>query len=96
MHVLDLTALTLDLLLVGAAVLAYLARPRVGGEMARGLRVLMAGVIVLGLAHLVETGLFELMDLTARVNEVVHRGIVGAGFIMVIWGFAIMKRAFDR
>lgn len=96
MTALDIIALSLDILLVGAAVVAFMARPRVGGEMARGLRVLMAGVIVLGLAHLIETGLFELFDLAQKPNEVVHRLVVGVGFIMVIAGFLIMKRAFDR
>jgi hypothetical protein len=49
MNFLELISLLLDILLVVAAIVAYLARPRIGGELAKGLRILLAGVMVLGL-----------------------------------------------
>jgi len=94
MPVIEAISLVLDILLIIAAILAYLARPRIGGELARGLRVLLVGVVILGFAHLVETGLFELFQLNLEVNEVAHRIFVGYGFIMIILGFLRMRRAF--
>jgi hypothetical protein len=56
MEPLQVVSFVLDVLLVVAAIVAYLARPRIGGELAVGLRILLVGVLILGLAHLVETG----------------------------------------
>jgi len=95
MNSLELVSLLLDILLVVAAIVAYLARPRIGGELAKGLRMLMAGVMVLGFAHLVETGMFVLLNEDRQMNEVIHRLLIGAGFVFVIWGFYIMRRAFE-
>jgi hypothetical protein len=96
MQALELLSLTLDVLLVICAILAYRARPRIGGEVARGLQILLIGVIVLGLAHLVETLLFTLFNLDTRTNEVVHRLLIVGGFVFVIQGFSVMRRAFGR
>lgn len=96
MKFLDIISLSLDVLLVVAAVVSYLARPRIGGQLAKGLRVLMAGVLVLGFAHLAETILFALTNLDLELNEVVHRLLIGAGFILVVLGFYIMRRAFEK
>jgi hypothetical protein len=96
MNPLEIVSLSLDILLVAAAVASYLARPRIGGQLAKGLRVLMAGVMALGLAHFVETMLFAQFNLDRQVNEVVHRLLIAAGFACVIVGFYIMRRAFDR
>jgi len=92
---LNLIALALDIILVIAAILAYWSRPRIGGQLAKGLRVLLMGVMILGLAHLIETGLFALFNLELQANEIIHRLIVMAGFLFVIWGFVIMRRAFE-
>lgn len=95
MNFLELISLLLDILLVVAAIVAYLARPRIGGKLAKGLRMLLAGVMVLGFAHLVETGMFVLLNEDRQMNEVIHRLLIGAGFVCVIWGFYIMRRAFE-
>jgi hypothetical protein len=92
----QLVSFILDIVLIIAAILSYLARPKIGGEIARGLRVLMAGVMILGFAHLIETGLFILLNLELQVNEILHRLLVMAGFAFVIWGFVIMRRAFQK
>ncbi len=95
MNFLELISLLLDILLVVAAIVAYLARPRIGGELAKGLRILLAGVMVLGFAHLIETGLFVLLNEDRQLNEIIHRLFIGAGFVFVIWGFYTMRRAFE-
>jgi len=89
-------AFVLDILLVIAAVIAYLARPRIGGQLAKGLQILMIGILVLGLAHLIETLLFTILIVDRPANEVVHRLLVAVGFIFVIAGFGRMRKAFDE
>ena len=89
-------AFVLDILLVIAAITAYLTRPRIGGQLAKGLQTLMTGIMLLGFAHLVETLLFAMFNVDRPLNEVVHRVLVGAGFILVIIGFARMRGAFDN
>jgi len=88
-------AFVLDILLVVAAIAAYLARPRIGGQLARGLQTVMTGILVLGFAHLAETLLFALFNLDTELNEVVHRLLVATGFVFVIIGFSRMRGAFD-
>ena len=95
MEPLQLVSFILDLLLVIAAIIAYLARPRIGGELAVGLRILLVGVIILGLAHLIETALFVLLNVDLQLNEVIHRLLVGTGFVLVILGFVKMRQAFE-
>jgi len=96
MENLQRVSLVLDGLLVLAAVLAYLSRPRIGGKLADGLRILLIGIAVLGLGHLVESLLFVVVKVDAVVNEVVHRVLVGLGFVFVIWGFIRMRQAFEE
>ena len=88
-------AFVLDIFLVIAAIAAFLTRPRIGGQLAKGLQTLMIGIMVLGFAHLIETLLFTLFNVDRPLNEMIHRLLVGAGFIFVIVGFVRMRRAFD-
>jgi hypothetical protein len=96
LDILEIVSLVLDIALVIAAIAAYWARPRIGGQLAKGLRVLLVGVMILGLAHLIETGLFALFNLDLQINEILHRLLVVGGFIFVILGFLIMRRAFEK
>jgi hypothetical protein len=93
MDALQIASLVLDVLLIMAAVIAYLARPQIGGALAKGLRILLIGVMVLGLAHFIETILFAVFQVTQDANEVIHRLFVGLGFVFVIWGFLKMREA---
>ena len=93
MDVSQLISLALDILLVVAAVVVYLARPRIGGELSKGLRVLLVGVMILGLAHFIESILLAIFHLDVEANEIIHRLLVGAGFVFIIWGFVRMRQA---
>ena len=88
-------AIVLDVILVIAAIAVYLARPRIGGQLSKGLQTLMTGILVLGLAHLIETLFFTLFFVDRPLNEVIHRLLVAVGFIFVIVGFVRMRKAFD-
>jgi hypothetical protein len=96
MDFLQVVSFVLDLCLVVAAVIAYQARPRIGGQLAIGLRILLVGVMILGLAHFIETALFVILNENLQVNEVIHRLLVGIGFLFVIIGFYRMRRAFEE
>ncbi len=89
-------ALILDVILVVASIAAYIARPRIGGELAKGMRLLVSGVLILGFAHLIESLLFVLFDAARPLNEVLHRLIVAFALMFVIAGFNRMRGAFDR
>jgi hypothetical protein len=96
MDVLQIVSFALDIVLIAAAVIAYHARPRIGGQLAVGLRMLLVGVMILGLAHFIETGLFVVFQVDLQFNEVIHRVLVGLGFIFVIVGFYRMRKAFEE
>lgn len=89
-----LVSLILDVLLVVAAIIAYLTRPRIGGRLARGLKILLVGVMILGLGHLIETLMFAVLSVDLRTNEIIHRLLVVFGFVFVILGFLRMRAAF--
>ena len=89
-------AFILDIILVIAAFAAYLARPRIGGQLAKGMRSLTTGLLVLGFAHLLETLFFTVLYVDRPLNEVIHRLLVALGFMFVIIGFVQMRKAFDE
>jgi hypothetical protein len=95
MDPLEIISFLLDVTLIVAAVVAYHARPRIGGQLAIGLRILLVGVMILGLAHFIETALFVVFMLDLHLNEVIHRVLVVIGFGFVILGFYRMRRAFE-
>jgi hypothetical protein len=87
------TSLVLDLVLIVLGVLTYVRRPRLGGQLNAGMRMLLVGLIMLGFAHMFETSLFILLHLDEDVNEVLHRIFVIIAFVLVLWGFGRMQRA---
>jgi len=89
-------AFVLDIFLVIAAFAAYLARPRIGGQLSKGMRSLTTGLLVLGFAHLIETLFFTIIFVDRPLNEVIHRLLVAIGIIFVYVGFIRMRKAFDN
>jgi hypothetical protein len=88
--------LALDILLVVAALVAYFSCPRLGGELAKGLKRLRIGILVLGFAPLIETLLFALFDVDPMVNQIVPRLLIGVAYVFIILGFVMMRRAFEE
>jgi hypothetical protein len=86
----------LDILLVISALLALYFRPRIGGQLAVGLRWIMVGVFILGLTHLTDTLLkdfVEMIDATTR--PLLHRGLNVIGFLFIFTGFFQMRKAIE-
>jgi hypothetical protein len=86
----------LDILLVISAFLALYFRPKIGGQLAVGLRIIMVGVFLLGLTHLADTLLkdfVEMIDATTR--PLLHRGLNVVGFLFIFIGFFQMRKAIE-
>lgn len=80
----------LDFVLLFAAIwMVFIARSSgLGGLVGSALTLISIGAIVLGLAHIVETITFEVIELEdVALGELIHRGIVLLGFIFLILGF---------
>ncbi len=86
----------LDIVLVISAVLALYFRPKIGGQLAIGLRLIMVGVFLLGLTHLTDTLLKDFVEaLDATVRPLLHRGLNVVGFLFVFIGFFQMRKAIE-
>jgi hypothetical protein len=86
----------LDILLVISAILAWYFRPRIGGQLAMGLRLIMIGVLILGLTHLTDTLLKDLVSaIDATTRPLLHRGLNVVGFVFIFIGLFRMKKAIE-
>lgn len=87
----------LDILLVISALLALYFRPRIGGQLAVGLRLIMVGVFILGLTHLTDTLLKDLVSsIDATTRPLLHRGLNVIGFVFIFIGFFRMRKAIEE
>jgi hypothetical protein len=86
----------LDILLVVSALLALYYRPRMGGTLAVGLRLIMIGVFILGLTHLTDTLLSDFVkSISSTTRPLLHRSLNLIGFAFIFIGFFRMKRALE-
>jgi high-affinity nickel permease len=87
----------LDILLVISAILALYFRPKIGGQLAVGLRLIMVGVFILGLTHLTDTLLKDLVtSIDATTRPLLHRGLNVIGFVFIFVGFFRMRKAIEE
>ena len=87
---------TLDILLVVSALLALYFRPRIGGTLAVGLRLIMVGVFILGLTHLTDTLIHDYLTMIdATMRPLLHRALNVIGFLFIFIGFFRMKVAIE-
>jgi hypothetical protein len=94
------STLTLDLILLVSAVLAWYYRPRIGGQLAVGLRLIVVGVLFLGVTHLADTLLKDYITAASLVVDksftpLLHRGLNVVGFLFIFMGFFQMKKAIE-
>jgi hypothetical protein len=86
----------LDIILVISAVLALYYRPRIGGQLAIGLRLIMVGVFLLGITHLTDTLLKDFVEaIDATTRPLLHRGLNVIGFLFIFIGFFQMRKAIE-
>lgn len=79
--------LILDVVLILAAVWMIFVVRGLGGVVGRTLNLIVAGTIVLGLAHLAATVGSRVLELEGGLNSFIHRLIVLGGFVLVVVGF---------
>lgn len=77
----------LDIVLVLASIWMILAVRGVGGVFGRALNLIVVGAIILGIAHLLATLGTEVLKLDGLTNQFIHRLIVLAGFVVLVFGF---------
>jgi hypothetical protein len=77
----------LDFVLVGAALWMVIAVRGVGGIFGRTLTLIVIGAIILGFAHLMATFTSSVLHWDGPSNNFVHRLIVLAGFVVLVFGF---------
>lgn len=77
----------LDLILIAAAVWMIFVIKGTDGVVGKAFSLIAWGVILLGLAHVIETITFEVLHLHIALVELLHRLIVLAGFVVLILGF---------
>jgi hypothetical protein len=77
----------LDFVLVIAAIWMILAARGVGGIVGRTMNLIVIGAIVLGVAHLLATLGTQVLKIDGGTNNLIHRLIVLAGFVFMVFGF---------
>lgn len=84
--------LVLDVVLVLASIWLIFSARGIGGLVGRTLNLIVIGAIILGLAHLIAdfAGPDQLKIFDGVTNNFVHRLLVLAGFVFLIFGFRQM------
>lgn len=77
----------LDIVLVVASIWMILAARGVGGVFGRTLTLIVVGAIILGIAHLLATFGTQVLHWDGALNNFVHRLVVLAGFVFLVFGF---------
>ncbi|MDQ7024170.1 MAG: hypothetical protein Q9P01_02605 [Anaerolineae bacterium] len=82
-------SLVLDIVLVITSVWMVLVvrKAELGGIMGNTLSLITIGAVLLGLAHMIETAMLDLFNLSVEFTELSHRLIVLSGFVLLILGF---------
>lgn len=85
----SLVNLVMDFVLVVAAIWMVIVVRGIGGIVGKSLNLIVAGAIVLGVAHLIATfaGPGQLSIFDGPTNNFVHRLIVLGGFVLLVFGF---------
>jgi hypothetical protein len=77
----------LDIVLVVASIWMILAIRGVGGVFGRTLSLIVVGAIILGIAHIAATIGANLLGIPGPQNNFIHRLLVLAGFVFLVYGF---------
>ena len=92
----DYLTLVLDLIIiVGSLGALYFFRPRIGGTLSVGLRLIMIGVFLLGLTHLADSIVLTFSLLDPMTEHWIHHSVNYIGFITIFIGFFQMKKAVE-
>lgn len=82
----------LDFVLIAASIWMLLSVRGIGGIVGQSLTLIIAGAIVLGLAHLLATLASQILGWDATFNNFIHRLVVLLGFILLAFGFQRVRQ----
>jgi hypothetical protein len=85
---LGMVSLGFDLLLLAIGVVMAFAASKIPsvGAIGKTVRYVVIGALILGMAHLIETGLTEVFKINTELNEVIHRVVILLGFGFLYYG----------
>jgi hypothetical protein len=97
-HGFDFFNLSLDFVLIALSVwMALTARTMaMGGAVGKTVNLVVAGAIVLGLAHLIETLVANFTTLSFEQNELIHRLIILFGFACLAIGMRSLGQSIGK
>lgn len=82
----DLINFVMDFVLLLLAFWMVWAARGLGGVVGQSMNLVTAGAVILGLAHLSETILFEFFHIEAAFGEFIHRLVILLGFVFLTLG----------
>ena len=87
----------MDFLLIAAAVWMAITvvNLRLGGALSSSVNRIVAGAMILGIAHVIETLSLQ-HGMEEHLNELVHRVIILAGFLALILGIQSLVAGFGK
>ena len=94
METMEAINITLDFVLMFVALwmIVTVRASKLGGVIGSTLNYITVGAVFLGIAHMLETVTFEVLHLDVAMVEGLHRLIILAGFIGLIFGFRGLSR----
>jgi Mg2+/Co2+ transporter CorB len=86
------------ILLLASFWMAYTARKMsLGGAVGKTVNMVVIGAIILGFAHLIETGLAILSpEVAVQYGEMIHRVIILAGFVLLTMGLSSLATSLGK
>ncbi|HKJ53958.1 MAG TPA: hypothetical protein VKB27_20870 [Gammaproteobacteria bacterium] len=86
----------MDFLLLAIAFWMVVVARGLGGVVGKSMGLVTVGAVVLGLAHLSETVLFEYAHVAADAGEVIHRVIILLGFVFLTLGLGAATKVLKK
>lgn len=81
------------LLIIGIWMAVMVAKLQLGGAISKTVSRVVVGSLILGFAHLVETGMDKL-GVPTDMNEVIHRVLILIGFTWLAFGINALVKTF--
>lgn len=86
-------SLVLDISLLAASIWMIVVVRGLGGVVGRTLNIITVGAVVLGLAHISESVIFDrVLGWPVDLVEFLHRVMVFVGFVLIVFGFRQIRQ----
>ena len=92
----EIITVSMDFILLAIAFWMVIAASGLGGVVGKSMGLITIGAVVLGLAHLSETVLFEFAHVDADAGEIIHRVIILVGFVFLTLGLGAVTKVLKK